>query len=87
MDPTTKAIRDFQENFRSFREEKRARLLRILSDPVHTQTLIKLLRAEEWSLENQSPYLIFDNAYTDARHMYRAMSLTLIEHYRPLRKG
>ena len=87
MDPTAKAIHNFQEEFRSFREEANCRLLLILCDPAHTGTLIQLLRAEEWNLANQSPFLVFDNSYTDDRNGYKTMSATLIEHYDLLRKG
>lgn len=87
MDPVTEAITLFQDDCRDFREDPKARILRVVVEQKHIGTLIKALRAEEWSAGNMSPFLVFDHAYTANSNTYDDMSQFLRQHYKLLQKS
>ncbi len=87
MDPINKEINRFQETFRDFRENTNARILHIITQPEQVNTIIKVLRAEEWQPENRHPFLIFNTDYTDDNTACDEMRMYLVEHYNLLRKG
>ena len=87
MDPITVAVKQFQQDFCEYKDNPDAWVLRVVMEPKNVGTLEKALRAEEWSPENQSPFLIFDRAYTHADETFDAMRRVVVEHYRLLQKA
>jgi tetratricopeptide (TPR) repeat protein len=87
MDPLSKSIRQFQEEFRAIRDEGNARVVLLHCDARPTETVAKVLRAEEWQPDNKSPFLIFDTAYAEPVATFKTMSATVEQHYELMRKG
>lgn len=87
MDPVAAMMQQFSEDFAEFRDNPRTRLLRIVTNASNVGTLGKLLRREEWGLENQRPFLVFHTAYTNEHDTFEAMCRTIAEHYEVLKKG
>jgi len=87
MDPITAAVKQFQDDFREFKENPEALVLRVVMEPKNVGTLGKALRAEEWSLNNRNPFLIFDRAYTSEDETFEAMNRVVVEHYSLLQKS
>ncbi len=81
MDPITAAVTRFQDDFREFREDPRARILRVIVAQKNIGTLVKALRGEEWQPENQSPFLVFETAYQKEPAPFAGMSHVVREHY------
>ncbi len=87
MDPISKEINRFRETFRDFRENNKARILHIITQPEQVGNIIKALRSEEWQLDNRCPFIIFNTDYTDTNDACEEMRMSLIEHYNLLRNG
>jgi tetratricopeptide (TPR) repeat protein len=87
MDPVTEAVQEFQQTFRDFKDNPELKVLRIVTQPNNAGTLAKILRGEEWAPDNQSPFLIFDRAFTTEGETFEAMSQSLIAHYKILQDG
>jgi hypothetical protein len=87
IDPLSRTILQFQEAFRVVRDEGKARVVLVQCDPTQMETLAKVLRAEEWQLDNTAPFLIFDTAYSEPAVAFGTMSATVEQHYRQLGKG
>jgi tetratricopeptide (TPR) repeat protein len=87
MDPISNAVDGLQTEVREFLSDDAARVLRLIVDPEHGSLVGKALRAEEWGLENRSPFLILETPYDNDVDAFAAMSRTLREHYAILREG
>ncbi len=87
MDPVTEAIQQFSVDFRDFLDDPQARILRVVVEAKNVGTLGKALRGEEWNPENQSPFLVFDTAYTIDRDTFESMSRTVRQHYDILKES
>lgn len=87
MNPISKEINRFRENFRQFRDDPRFRVLHVVTKMNQMGNISKVLRAEEWQLENRCPFLIFNNELVDKGSPFEDMCYTLREHYNMLRKG
>lgn len=87
MDPISKAVAAFQEDFRTFRDDSKARVLRIVAGPEHVRMLTQVLRAEEWHLANRSPFLVFDTAYVNETETFETMTRVVREHYAVLKEA
>jgi hypothetical protein len=87
MDPLSRTIQQFREEFRALRDEGRARVVLVHCDATQMETVAKVLRAEEWQPDNKAPFLIFNTAYSDPAVAYKTMSAIVEQHYRVLRKG
>ena len=87
MDPITIAMKQFQEDFREFRDNPEARVLRIVMESKDVGSVQKILRGEEWAPENTSPFLIFDRAFMGEDETFEAMNRVVLEHYELLKKS
>jgi tetratricopeptide (TPR) repeat protein len=87
VDPIAGAIRAFQEAFREFRRDRRARVLRITTTSKDIPALSKLLRAEEWRADNSSPFLILETAIGAIDEALPAFGAAIREHYELVRRG
>src|SRR5574344_1405839 len=65
MDPLSASLEKFQKQFKKFKVNPGKRILCILAESQHFETLEKLIRAEEWQPDNRSPFIILHTPYLD----------------------
>lgn len=87
MDPATRALREFQAQFRAFRENADARVLLIDADVSGLGAVRQALQAEEWHPKNRSPFLIFSPVLDRNDEHFVAMAAQMRRHYGELRAG
>jgi hypothetical protein len=87
VDPVASAIRAFQEAFREFRRDAKARVLRVATTSNDLPALSKLLRAEEWRADNSSPFLILEAAIGAIHETLPGFGAAIREHHELVRRG
>jgi hypothetical protein len=65
MDPLSASLEKFQKQFKKFKVNPKKKILCILSESQHFESLAKLMRAEEWQPDNRSPFIILHTPYLD----------------------
>ena len=87
MDPISSAMEKFREDFQEFRDNSELRILRVISESKNAASIGKILRAEEWDLDNQRPFLVFHVACTKESETFEPMCRMVFEHYQLLKQG
>jgi tetratricopeptide (TPR) repeat protein len=87
MDPATRALQNFQGQFRTFREDAAARVLLVETDVGSLGVVQQALKGEEWHPKNRSPFLIFSPPQDQNDEHFIAMAEQMRAHYGELRTG
>jgi tetratricopeptide (TPR) repeat protein len=87
MDPISRMVQEFKNQWLRFRQSEKVRLFRIDTAPQHHHDLIRLLRSVEMSPDNRSPYIVFSAPFRSRAEYYAAATNELKAVYALIREG